>query len=306
MKHLISIHDLTPGEIDAIFERARDLKARKLQGEPHRLLDGQTLAMIFEKPSTRTRVSFETGMVQLGGHALVLNASDTQLGRGETIPDTARVLSRYVDGIMARTFAHDTVVQLAKYGSVPVVNGLTDLLHPCQALADYFTVRERFPDLEGVVVAYVGDGNNVAHSLMLGAAKLGLPIRVATPHGYEPDPHVVRLARADAAAFGGEVTLLEDPYEAVRGANVVYTDTWTSMGQEEEAVERRKVLAPYQVNPYLLAAARPEAIVLHCLPAHRGQEITDDVMDGPQSAVLDQAENRLHVEKAILVLLMGG
>jgi ornithine carbamoyltransferase len=303
-EHLLSIHDLTLDEVNEILELARDLKERQRRREPHRWLEGRTLAMIFEKPSTRTRVSFEVGMAQLGGHAVVLNATDTQLGRGETIADTAQVLSRYVDGIMARTFAHDTVLQLAEHGRVPVINGLTDLLHPCQVLADFFTVSERFPALNERVIAYVGDGNNMAHSYLFGSARVGAEIRVATPRDFAPDPEVVRLATADAAESGGKVVITEDPVEAARGADVVCTDTWASMGQEAEHQARKKVFAPFQVNAALLEHARPEAIVLHCLPAHRGEEITDEVMDGPQSVVFDEAENRLHVQKAIMALLM--
>ncbi len=304
MDHLLSIHDLTREEILALFDAARDLKARQARGEAHRRLEGQTLAMVFEKPSTRTRVSFETGAVQLGMHPVVLHASEMQLGRGETIRDTAKVLSRYVDAIMARTFAHDTVLELAARGTVPVINGLTDRLHPCQGLADYFTMAERFGDLDGLAVAYVGDGNNVSHSLIFGAAKLGCEIRVATPEGFEPDDEIVRLAREDAAATGATVRLVRDPTEAVAGARVVCTDTWTSMGQELEAAMRREALAAYQVNTTLLARAAPDAMVLHCLPAHRGEEITDEVMDGPHSAVWDEAENRLHVQKAVLLALL--
>jgi len=306
VKHLISIHDLTRAEIDSIFDLARDLKARQKRGEPHRLLEGKSLAMIFEKPSTRTRVSFEVGMAQLGGHPVVLTRSDTQLGRGETIHDTAKVLSRYVDGIMARTFAHQTVLDLARFGTVPVINGLTDLLHPCQALADWLTILERFPKATDVSLAWVGDGNNVCHSLMFASAKLGARMRVATPPGYEPNATVLELAREDAKASGSSIEVLEDPLEAVKGANVVVTDTWTSMGQEKEADARTAAFGRYQVNRGLLARARRDAIVLHCLPAHRGEEITDEVMDGPHSAVFDEAENRLHVQKAVLVLLLGG
>ncbi len=306
MKHLLSIHDLTRDEVDEILVLARDLKERQRRREPHRVLEGRTLALLFEKPSTRTRVSFETGMAQLGGHPVVLNASDTQLGRGETIHDTAKVLSRYVDGIMARTFAHQTVLDLARFGTVPVINGLTDLLHPCQILADLFTISESFPKLDEVKLAYVGDGNNVANSLLFGAAKVGMDIRVATPRGYEPNAEVVADARGDAEASGAEIVLTQDPAAAVDGVHVIYTDTWTSMGQEEEAVRRRADLADFQVNDALVAKARPEAIVLHCLPAHRGEEITDSVMDGAHSRVFDEAENRLHVQKAIMALLMRG
>jgi ornithine carbamoyltransferase len=305
-KHLISIHDLAPEEVEEIFALTRDLKARQAQREPHKLLEGLTLAMVFEKASTRTRVSFEVGIHQLGGQAVVLNASDTQLGRGETIADTARVLSRYVHGIMARTFDHQTVVDLAEHGSIPVINGLTDLLHPCQGLTDLFTISERFPDLGDVVMAYVGDGNNMAHSYMYGAAKVGAEIRVCTPRGYGPNAEVVSTAQADAERHGGRVLLVDDPAHAVTGAHAVCTDTWASMGQEAEHEERKRVFGPYQVNDALLSHASSDAIVLHCLPAHRGEEITDEVMDGPQSVVFDEAENRLHVQKAILALLMGG
>jgi ornithine carbamoyltransferase len=305
LRHLLSIHDLSRAEIEAIFSLARELKAQQRRGEAHRRLEGKTLAMIFEKPSTRTRVSFETGAAQLGMTPIVLNASDTQLGRGETIHDTAQVLSRYVDAIMARTFAHDTVVELATHGTVPVINGLTDLLHPCQGLADYFTMLERFGDLQDLPVTYVGDGNNVCHSLLFGAAKLGCDIRVATPEGYEPDPAIVAAAHEDASDSGARIHLQQDPVEAVRGARVIYTDTWTSMGQELEGAVRREALAAYQVNTELLGHAASDVIVLHCLPAHRGEEITDEVMDGPRSAVFDEAENRLHVQKAVLVTLLG-
>ena len=304
MKHLLSIHDLSRDEIDEIFALAADLKQRLKQGERHRLLDGQTFLMLFEKPSTRTRVSFETGAAQLGAHPVVLNASDTQLGRGETIHDTAKVLSRNGNGIMARTFAHDTVLQLAEHGSIPVINGLTDLLHPCQGLTDYFTIRERFSELKGLTLTYVGDGNNVCHSLLFGGAKLGVNVRVAVPPGHAPDAAVVAMAQEDAAKTGATIQVMDDPAEAAAGAQVIYTDTWTSMGQEDEAAARRKAFAAYQVNEALLRGAAPDAIVLHCLPAHRGEEITDAVMDGPRSAVFDEAENRLHVQKAIMALLM--
>ncbi len=306
MEHLISVHDLAREEIESVFDLARDLRSRLRAGEAHRVLEGKTLAMIFEKPSTRTRVSFETGMGQLGGRAVVLNRNDMQLGRGETVGDTARVLSRYVNGIMARTFAHDTVLELASAGTVPVVNGLTDLLHPCQALADGLTMLDRFGRPSALTVAWVGDGNNVCHSLLYLLAKLGGQMRVATPPGYEPDGAVLAAAREDARASGASIETCADPRAAVEGANVVVTDTWTSMGQEEEARARRAAFAGFQVNESLLRGARSDAIVMHCLPAHRGEEVTDEVLDGPRSVVLDEAENRLHVQKAVLVTLLGG
>ena len=306
MKHLLSIHDLAREEVDRILALAKDLKERQRRREPHPLLAGKTLAMIFEKPSTRTRVSFETGIFQLGGQPLVLTPGDTQLGRGETIHDTAKVLSRYVDGIMARTFAHQTVLDLAAYGTVPVINGLTDLLHPCQILADLQTIQEHFPRLDEVTIAYVGDGNNVANSLLYGAAKVGASIRVATPAGHAPDAEVTVTAKADAQASGASIEILEDPAAAVDGAHVVYTDTWTSMGQDDEAQARRKLFQPFQVNAELMAKAHADAIVMHCLPAHRGDELTDEVMDGSQSVVFDEAETRLHAQKAIMALLIQG
>jgi len=306
VNHLLSIHDLAREEVDEILALAKDLKARQHRREPHPLLAGKTLAMIFEKPSTRTRVSFETGIYQLGGQPLVLTPGDTQLGRGETIHDTAKVLSRYVDGIMARTFAHQTVLDLARFGTVPVINGLTDLLHPCQILADLQTIQERFPRLDEVTIAYVGDGNNVANSWLYGAAKVGASIRIAAPAGHAPNAEVTVTAKADAQASGASIEILEDPAAAVDGAHVIYTDTWTSMGQDDEGQARRRLFAPYQVNAELVAKARPDAIVMHCLPAHRGDELTDEVMDGPQSVVFDEAENRLHVQKAIMALLMQG
>lgn len=304
MKHLISIHDLSRDQMHGIFDLARDLKEKQKRREAHRLLEGQVLAMIFEKPSTRTRVSFEVGINQLGGTAVIMDPTSSQLGRGETIHDTAKVLSRYVDGIMARTFAHDTVLQLAEHGSVPVINGLTDLLHPCQVLADFFTLGERRSDLSEIVMAYVGDGNNMTHSLMYGAAKLGAEIRVACPNGYTADPEVVKIAKADAAESGGKIIETDDPAAAVEGANVIYTDTWASMGQEEEHAKRLRDFDGYQVNDALVKKATDDVVVMHCLPAHRGEEITDEVMDGPHSIVFDEAENRLHVQKAIMVTLM--
>jgi ornithine carbamoyltransferase len=303
-RHLISIHDLSAGEVAGLFRLAAAVKTRPRDHAA--ALAGKSLGMIFEKSSTRTRVSFEVGMVQLGGHALFLSSRDIQLGRGEPIGDTARVLSRYVEGIMARTFAHQTVVDLARYGSVPVINGLTDDLHPCQALADYFTLGEVFGELRGRKLAYVGDGNNMAHSLLFGGAKVGMDVAVASPAAYTVKPHYVELARQDAAAAGTRVLLTADPYEAVQGASCVYTDVWASMGQEAEAQQRLQAFRGFQVDARLMAAAKPEAVFLHCLPAHRGEEVAAEVADGPQSRIFDEAENRLHVQKAILLWLMGG
>jgi ornithine carbamoyltransferase len=302
-RHFLSIHDLAAGEVESIFDLTAELKR-----EPERFrsaLAGRSLAMIFEKSSTRTRVSFEVGMTQLGGHALFLSSRDIQLGRGEPIADTARVLSRYVDAIMARTFAHQTVLDLARFGSVPVINGLTDELHPCQGMADYFTLREAFGELRGRKLAYVGDGNNVAHSLMFGGPKVGMDVAVATPEGYEPKAGWVELARQDAEAAGTRLLVTHDPREAVEGASAVYTDVWASMGQEEEAEKRRAAFAGWTVDAALMARAQEDAVFLHCLPAHRGEEVAAEVIDGPQSRIFDEAENRLHVQKAILLRLLG-
>ncbi|HHY45917.1 MAG TPA: ornithine carbamoyltransferase [Firmicutes bacterium] len=303
-RDFISLHDFTGEEIFKIFQVARELKELLREGKQCPLLAGKTLGMIFQKPSTRTRVSFEVGIFQLGGYGLFLNASDLQLRRGETIGDTARVLSRYVDGIMIRTFDHKDVEDLAKYATVPVINGLTDRLHPCQALADYFTILEKRGRLEGLKLAYVGDGNNVAHSLLFGAAKVGMNIAIATPEGYEPDSAIVDAARKDAKATGSRIDILHDPVEAVKDADVIYTDVWASMGQEQEHDRRVKALTPYQVNQELVDKAKPDVMVMHCLPAHRGEEITDDVIDGPHSIVFDQAENRMHAQKGLMALLM--
>jgi ornithine carbamoyltransferase len=263
--------------------------------------------MIFQKPSTRTRVSFEVGMFQLGGSALFLGADSIQIHRGETIADTAKVLSRYVDGIMARVFAHQDVVDLARHGSVPVINGLSDQLHPCQALADFFTLLERRGKLDGAKLAYVGDGNNVCHALMLGAVKLGVAMSVAAPAGYQPNPLILKSALRDAQKEGTPPPVVTtDPLEAVRGADVVYTDVWTSMGQEAESAARVKAFHGFMVTPKMMAAAAKDAVFMHCLPAHRGEEVAAEVVDGPQSVVFDEAENRLHVQKALLMLLLGG
>ena len=301
-KDLISIHDLSTEDVEALFQLAANVKAR-----PDRYrsaLAGQTLAMIFEKSSTRTRVSFEVGMYQLGGLATFLSARDIQIGRGEPIADTAKVLSRYVSGIMARTFAHATVTGLAQHATIPVINGLTDLLHPCQALADYFTVRERFGHTKGLTLAYVGDGNNMCHSLMFGGPKAGMNVRVATPEGYRPNADVVAAAKQDAAAAGTALEIVTAPQDAVKGAHVVYTDVFASMGQEAEAAERLKAFAGYQVSPELMGVADESAIFMHCLPCHRGEEVHADVVDGKASVVFDEAENRLHVQKAIMLMLM--
>jgi ornithine carbamoyltransferase len=303
MRHFISIHDLSAAEVEEIFDLAARVK-REPEGY-RQALAGKTLAMIFEKSSTRTRVSFEVGMFQLGGHALFLSARDIQIGRGEPVSDTAQVLSRYVDLIMARTFAHRTVTDLAEHATVPVINGLTDDLHPCQAMADYFTLREVFGPLTGRRVAYVGDGNNMAHSLLFGAAKVGMDIAVASPPGYRVKEEYLERARRDAQAAGTRILLTEDPVEAVTGASAVETDVWASMGQEEESARRREAFRGYTVDGALMARALPEAVFLHCLPAHRGEEVAAEVADGPQSRIFDEAENRLHVQKAIMLRLLG-
>lgn len=302
--HFLSLKDWSREEIELLFEMAAAIKASPESYA--QALSGRSLAMIFQKPSTRTRVSFEVGMFQLGGQALFLGASDIQLHRGETIADTARVLSRYVHGIMARVFAHQDILDLARHGSVPVINGLSDLLHPCQALADYFTLRERQGDLAGLKIAYVGDGNNVAHELMFGAVKLGMEFRIGCPTGYEPNPLIYKSAVRDAQKLGTPLPqVTSDPREAVVGADVVYTDVWTSMGQEEESKKRLAAFEGFQVTPEMMAVAGKGAVFMHCLPAHRGEEVAADVIDGPQSVVFDEAENRLHVQKAVLVTLMG-
>jgi len=304
-RHFLTLQDYTAAELTYLLDLAIELKDKQRRGEPHPFLAGKTLGMIFEKPSTRTRVSFEVGMWQLGGHALFLSSQELQIGRGEPIRDTAAVLSRYVDGIMIRTFAQSTVEELACHATVPVINGLTDRYHPCQALADLMTIRERKGLLRGLRVAYLGDGNNVAHSLMLGCTKLGVHINVGAPSGYWPLADVTAKAEQNAAASGCGITITSDPVAAVKGADVLYTDVWASMGQEHEKIKRREIFAPYQVNKEILAQARPEVIVMHCLPAYRGEEITADVLEGEHSVVLDQAENRMHAQKALMAALMG-
>jgi len=298
VRHFLAIPDLSPSELAALFDLASDMKSGKYREKP---LAGKTLGMIFAKSSTRTRVSFEVGAYQLGGHALFLSSRDIQLGRGEPIRDTARVLSRYLDGIMIRTFDHADVEELARYGSIPVINGLTDLLHPCQVLADLLTVRESLGGWDGKVVAWVGDGNNMANSWINAAGTLGFELRLACPKGYEPNREILDRNRA-----GTTIVLTDDPREAVRGAHVVNTDVWASMGQEEEQEIRLRAFAGYIVDQSLMRLADPGAIFLHCLPAHRGEEVSEEVLEGPQSRVWDEAENRLHVQKALMALLMGG
>jgi ornithine carbamoyltransferase len=291
-------------ELKTALDLADELKELRKQREPHELLPGRMLGMIFQKPSTRTRVSFEVGIVELGGYGLYLSANDLQLGRGETIKDTGHVLERYLDAIMIRTFAQEDVEQLAEHADIPVINGLTDYAHPCQALADLMTIRERLGRLSGARLAYLGDGNNVCVSLMVGAARFGMRFVAATPEGYEPDANAVTAARRAAVQMGGTVELTRNPSEAAREADVLYTDVWTSMGQEKEAQRRRKDLAGFQIDDELLSHASPDAIVLHCLPAHYGEEITEEILYGPHSAVWDQAENRLHAQKALLALIV--
>jgi ornithine carbamoyltransferase len=303
-RHFTRVADWEPGELLAALDLADELKTLLERREEHHLLPGRSLGMIFQKPSTRTRVSLEVGIAQLGGYGLYLAATDLQLGRGETIRDTATVLSRYLDGIMIRTFAQDDVEELARHASIPVINGLTDSAHPCQALADVMTIRERLGRLEGVRVVYVGDGNNVCASLMVACAKLGANFVAATPGGYEPTEQAVTIAKEAAERSGATIGLTHDPRRAAEGADVLYTDVWTSMGQDEERERRLRDLAGFGIDEELVRLAGPESIVLHCLPAHYGEEITEDVLYGPRSAVWDQAENRLHAQKALLALVI--
>lgn len=306
MKHYIDFHeDISISELDELLFLAEDMKKKTKAGVPHPYLKGKSLGMIFSKSSTRTRVSFEVGMYQLGGQSLFLSSNDIQLGRGETVYDTAQVLSRMLDGIMIRTFSHKDVVDLAAYGTIPVINGLTDDQHPTQALADLLTIKEHKGSLKGLKLCYVGDGNNVANSLLQACAKAGMDISVASPDGYTCPDFYVNQARKDAAVTGSKVLMTSDPYLAVKDADVVYTDTWTSMGQESEKAERVKLFKDYQVNKELMAAAAKDAMFLHCLPAYRGYEVTADIIDSPCSAVFDEAENRLHAHKAILLHCMG-
>ena len=304
-RHLLSVFDLPIEQISRLISRAGELKREPVivPGAPS--LQGKTLGLIFQKASTRTRISFEVAMTQLGGHSLFLSADELQLGRGEPIVDTARVLSGYLHGLIIRTFEHATLESWAAHSTIPVINGLTDLHHPCQALSDLLTITERFGTLRGLKLSYIGDGNNVAHSLIEAAARTGLSIALACPKGYQPDPAILTRARQEARATGAVITLSTEPVVAASGSHILYTDVWTSMGQEREAARRRKAFRGYQLTRSLLGRAHPDAIVLHCLPAHRGEEITDEVMDSPQSAIFQQAENRLHMQKAILEWLLG-
>lgn len=303
-KDFLTLMDISTEDIHYLLTLAKELKQKQLAGQLYTPLVGKTLAMIFEKPSTRTRVSFEVGMTQLGGSALYLNSNDLQLGRGETIADTARVLSQYVDAIMIRTFAHQKLEELAEYATIPVINGLTDDDHPCQALADLLTIYEVKNTLKGLKLAYVGDGNNVAHALMIAAAKVGMDCVIACPAGYEPKEKYVNAAMQIGKQTGANVAVTHDPVEAVTNADIIYTDVWTSMGQEQESEQRLAVFQPFQVNCELAKHAKPDYMFLHCLPAHRDEEVTADVIDGPNSFVFQQAGNRLHVQKAILLSLL--
>ncbi|MBU2440513.1 ornithine carbamoyltransferase [bacterium] len=304
-KNLVSINDLSREEVTQILEIAEIIKLRHYSHEEQPLLKGKVLGMIFQKPSLRTRVSFEIGMIQLGGQAIYLGPGDIKLGEREATKDIARVLSRYVSGIMARTFSHEIILELAKHSSVPVINGLSNLLHPCQVLGDLLTIKEKKGRLSNLKLVYIGDGgNNVAHSLLFGSVKVGMDIVLAVPPGYEPKEEIVNLANEDAKKIGSRIEIIQDPKEAIDGADIIYTDVWTSMGFEEESEIRKDVFKPYQINQDLVNKAKDDVIILHCLPAHRGEEITDEVIDGPHSVVIDQAENRLHVQKGILALLL--
>ena len=304
-RNFVSIHDYTVEDMQRIFDLCKMLKLEEQTNQRKPILKDKNLGMIFEKSSTRTRVSFEIGMNQMGGTALFLSSKDIQLGRGETIADTARVLSRYLDGIMARVFSHDTILQLAENATCPVINGLSDFLHPCQAVADFFTMYEKRGFLKGLNLTYIGDSNNVSNSLMMAAAKTGVNITISSPSGYTPTEKIMKWWKEDAPLTGAVLNIVPDPVKSVEKADFIYTDVWASMGQEEETAKRRKIFSAYQVNDALLDKAPDEALVLHCLPAHRGDEITDSIMDGPKAAVFDEAENRLHAQKAIMALLMS-
>jgi ornithine carbamoyltransferase len=303
-KSLISINDLSYEEIYQIFELSASLKMKRLTGEKHRLLEGKKLGMIFSKPSTRTRVSFEVGIYELGGIGLYFGPTDLQIKRSESVSDTAKVLSRFLDAIMIRTFDHQDVVDLARFGSIPVINGLTDLLHPCQVLTDLFTVIEKKKQLRGLKLAYIGDGNNMAHSLLNGCSKTGVNIAIASPSGYKPMKEIVEQAEINAKYMGSKIEILDNPVEAVKDADIIYTDVWASMGQESEAQERKKKFQGFQVNNELVKNAKEDYLFMHCLPAHRGDEVTDEICDSPNSVIFDEAENRLHVQKAIMALVI--
>jgi ornithine carbamoyltransferase len=300
-KDLLSVYELDIADFDKIFENACRLKKNLKEGRPHASLQGKTLGMIFDKSSTRTRISFEVGMYQLGGIALFLNSRDTQIGRGEIIADSAQMMSRYLNGIMIRTYAQSSVEEFARCATIPVINGLTDLLHPCQILSDLFTIREKKGSYQGLKVAYIGDGNNIANTWIEAAARLPFQLAVACPEGYDPDNHIMDRGMKESSEG---IALYRDPLEAARNADILYTDVWASMGQESEQEERKKVFKNFQINKKVLKQAKKDAIVMHCLPAHRGEEIAADVIDGPHSVVIDQAENRLHVQKAILEILI--
>jgi ornithine carbamoyltransferase len=305
MKDLISINDMTEKQIMSILKHTKSLKRQLKEGLQHQFLKGKTLGMIFTKSSTRTRVSFEVGMYQLGGQAIFLSSNDIQLGRGESIEDTAKVLSRYLDGIMIRTFDHQDVIDLAKYATIPVINGLTDLLHPCQILADLFTIYEVKENLKELKLAYIGDGNNVANSLLLGCSKTGVDITVATPKGFECEKEIIDKADENSKISGSKVVITHDPIEAATDADIIYTDTWVSMGMEDEKENRIKTFMKYQVNKEMMNLAKKDSMFLHCLPAYRGYEVTDEIIDGENSYVIEEAENRLHVQKSVMVDLMG-
>lgn len=304
-KDFLTLRDLSTDTILNLLESAEKIKEKLQAGVEYTPLKGKTLGMIFEKSSTRTRVSFEVGMLQLGGHALFLSSNDIQIGRGETISDTAKVLSEYIDGIMIRTFGHDKIEELANAATIPVINGLTDTYHPCQALADLLTIKEIKGSLKGLKLAYIGDGNNVVHSLMLACAKTGIDIAIASPKGYEPDADIVKLAEEAAEAQGSKVLVTQSPIDAIKDADIVYADVWTSMGYEQENITRLEVFKPYQINAELIKHAKPDYLFMHCLPAHRGEEVTGEIIDGPNSVVFHQAGNRLHAQKAVLVDLLS-
>lgn len=303
-KSFVSLNDFSEDEFFQIFDLSESLKNKQKNGTTHRLLEGKTLGMIFSKPSTRTRISFEVGIYQLGGIGMFFNQNDLQLKKSENISDTAKVLSRFLSGIMIRTFEHQDVIDLARYASIPVINGLTDLMHPCQVMADLFTILEKKKKLKGLKLAYIGDGNNMAHSLLHGCSKVGMDISIASPLKFQPNKIIVDEAIDNAKKHGSKVEVIIDPFEAVKNADVIYTDVWASMGQESESQERKKIFKPYQINKNLVLNAKEDYLFMHCLPAHRGDEVVNEIADSPNSVIFDEAENRLHVQKAIMALLM--